>query len=225
MSDSQMAVTPPERTSCPRRGHQLATNFAPVQPQEDMPQAPGDSPTVGDLGEHPVAVLSSAVLTAVRHGCDEDQASFAARAGVALDVVAQAEDCTRPAWALPYGEFVALADAVAACCLPAVFETAAACDLLLTCVLNGDRVFATDVLVEPRSRELAWALLRLAITGDLDRMLPGVVDDLRLPDDVAVLSDAQVATLRRRAAALATSLSPDAWAGAEILAACRGGRS
>ena len=43
----------------------------------------------------------------------ESRADFAARAGVGLHVVEGAEDGTRPAWDLPYAEFMALADAVA----------------------------------------------------------------------------------------------------------------
>jgi hypothetical protein len=61
-----------------------------------------------------------------------------------------AEDGTRPAWELPYAEFMALTDAVAASC-PSwreLFETAAACDLLVTCLLDGDQAMATDVLAD-----------------------------------------------------------------------------
>lgn len=94
----------------------------------------------------------------------------------------------------------------------AVFETATACDLLLSCVLNGDQVMATDVLTEACSRDLAWALLRLAITSEPDQG-NRVAEDAQLPDHLLVL-------LSERAAVLAGSGSPDAWAGAEILVAC-----
>ena len=74
---------------------------------------------------------------------------------------------TRPG-SLPYAEFMALADAVAA---PhpswrELFETAAACDLLVTCLLDGDQAMATDVLADDDTRDTTVALLRWAITGD-----------------------------------------------------------
>ena len=80
-----------------------------------------------------------------------------------------AEDGTRPAWELPYAEFMALADAVA---VPhpswrELFETAAACDLLVTCLLDGDQAMATDVLADDDTRDMTVALLRWAITGRL----------------------------------------------------------
>ncbi len=53
---------------------------------------PADGLAVEDLGEHPVAVLSSAVLTLARRGYRETRADFALRAGVAPDVVAGAEE-------------------------------------------------------------------------------------------------------------------------------------
>lgn len=173
-------------------------------------------PTAEDLGQHPVAGLSSAVLRAARHAHAEDHAGFAARARVAAEVVIGAEDGTQPAWALPYEEFTALADAVAATCPRPVFETAAACDLLLSCVLDGDQVLATDVLVEPCSQEPSRALLRLAVAGEPDAELVGA-EHVRLPDEL-------VALLHDRARALAGTGSPDAWVGAEILAACWGER-
>ena len=63
---------------------------------------------------------------------------------------------------------MALADAVAA---PhpswrELFETAAACDLLVTCLLDGDQAMATDVLADDDTRDMTVALLRWAITGD-----------------------------------------------------------
>ena len=126
-----------------------------------------DGPAVGRPGQHPVAVLSAAMLRTARARCQESQAEFAARAGVALDVVQGAEDGTCPAWALPYADFTALADAVAAWWPWPAFETAAGCDLLLSCILNGDQVLATDVLAEDGTRELARSLLRWAVTGDV----------------------------------------------------------
>jgi len=183
-----------------------------------------DGPAADDLSEHAVSVISSALLRAAQRIRGEDRESFAIRAGVATAVVTAAEDGTRPAWALPYDAFMALTDATAVCGALPAFEIAAASDLLLTCVLNGEQVFATDVLVEPSSRDLAWALLRLAIGGDLHHALPWV-GNLTLPDDVAVLSDTQVMLLRDQTGALAASGSPDAWVAAEILAACWGERS
>lgn len=71
---------------------------------------------------------------------------------------------------------------------------------------------ATDVLTEPCSRDLARALLRLAITREPDQ-------GSRVAED-ALLLDHLLALLSERAAALAASASPDAWVGAEILVAC-----
>ena len=65
-------------------------------------------------GRQPVTVLSAAVLMAARTRCHENRADFAARAQLSFHVVEGAEDGTRPAWELPYAEFMALADAVAA---------------------------------------------------------------------------------------------------------------
>jgi hypothetical protein len=185
---------------------------------EHATQGLSDVPVNGaeDLRQHAVAVLSAAVLVATRTGYRESQADFADRAGVSLDVVRDAENGTQPVWALPYGEYVALADAVSVLNprLRGWFETAAACDLLLTCVIDGDQVLAADVLVEPGSRYLAKKLLRWAITGTLPT---------RSWAHRPLLGEAQVALLRERAAALAASGSPDAWAGAELLSACRTG--
>ncbi len=65
-------------------------------------------------GEHQVVVLSAAVLQAVMNTYGDDSEAFAVRAGVATDIVAEAMSGTRPAWALPYEEFTAIADTVAA---------------------------------------------------------------------------------------------------------------
>ena len=47
-----------------------------------------------------------------------------------------------------------------------LFETATACDLLVTCLLDGDQAMATDVLTDDDTRDVTVALLRWAITGD-----------------------------------------------------------
>jgi hypothetical protein len=169
-----------------------------------------------------VAVLSAAALVAARAAYGEDRAGLAARAGLAVRVVDGAECGTRPAWALPYPEFMAIADAVGA---PhpswrELFETAAACDLLMTCLLDGDQAMATDVLADHDTRDTTVALLRWAITGDSRsvqraRLTPWERADR--PSD-RLLNDEQRALLRQRAARLARSSSPDAWVGAEILA-------
>jgi hypothetical protein len=67
-----------------------------------------------DLDEYPVAVLSAALLQAVLHSLGLDPGGFAEQAGVATEVVAGAAAGACPAWALPYSEFAALADAVGA---------------------------------------------------------------------------------------------------------------
>jgi hypothetical protein len=205
-------------------------------------------------GEHPVAVLSSAVLTAARAGHGESRTRFALRAGVDPAVVEGAEDGTHPAWDLPYAEFAALSDAVSMLnpLLREVFETAAACDLLVTCVMRGDQAFSTEVLAHHDTRNLAVGLLRWAITGEF--RLPGYAGYLQMPVAWAwheecggwicpacgwcpcetgpegcghrgqLLGDADLTVLRCRAAALAASRSPDAWVGAEILAVFGGAR-
>ena len=203
-------------------------------------------------GWQPVAVLSAAVLAAARTGYREGRADFAARAGVDLHVVNGAEDGTGPAWELPYAEFMALADAVAVLnpSLREMFETAAACDLLLTCLLDGDQAMATDVLADDDTRDITVVLLRWAITGEFRApqdagLAPVPVARHEERDGVIcpacggcpcqagardcghsgqLLDDAQLALLRQRAAALARSCSPDAWVGAEILAIFGGGR-
>src|SRR5580658_9689799 len=108
-----------------------------------------------DPHEYPVAVLSATLVQAVMDALGEGVGDFAIRAGVATVVVADAVSGACPAWALPYAQITALACAVAAWWPDEVFETAAACDLLLSCLLNGDQVMATDVLTQPRSRGLA----------------------------------------------------------------------
>jgi len=180
-----------------------------------------ERPVVEDLGRHPVVVLSASVLLAGQRECGEGLASLAARAGVTEDMVLAAQDGTRPVALAPDDEFSALADAVAVSCPRPTFETAAACDLLLSCVLDGDRVLATDVLVEPSSRDLAGLMIRLAVTGRFDDQLTEI-GHLRPSDVLSVLSAAWVKLLRDRALALALSRSPDAWAGEEILLVCWG---
>jgi hypothetical protein len=205
-------------------------------------------------GERPVAVLSSAVLATARAAHGESRAQFARRAGADPAVVEGAEDRTRPAWDLPYAEFAALSDAVSMLnpLLREVFETAAACDLLLTCVMRGDQAFSTEVLAHHDTRNLAVGLLRWAITGEF--RLPGYAGYLQAPVAWAwheecggwicpacgwcpcetspercghrgqLLGDGELTVLRCRAAGLATSRSPDAWVGAEILAVFGGPR-
>jgi hypothetical protein len=171
-------------------------------------------------------VLSAAVLVAARSGCHENRADFAARAQLSFHVVEGAEDGTRPAWELPYAEFMALADAVAAThsAWRELFETAAACDLLMACLLDGDQAMATDVLADDDTRDATVALLRWAITGnsqavqDMGFVPPRVSSPEECEHSGHLLSDAQRTLLRQRAAALARSCSPDAWVGAEILA-------
>jgi hypothetical protein len=179
-----------------------------------------------------VTVLSAAVLVAARTGCRDNRADFAARAQLSLHVVEGAEDGTRPAWELPYAEFMALADAVAASHPPwrDLFETAAACDLLVTCLLDGDQAMATDVLADDDTRDVTVTLLRWAITGDCQAahnagfVLPQGPSPEPCKHSGRLLSDAQRTLLRQRAAALARSCSPDAWVGAEILAIFGGAR-
>jgi len=164
----------------------------------------------------PVTVLSAAVLRAARAAYGEDRADLAARAGLDVHVVTGAEDGTRPAWALHYPEFLALAEAVAA---PhpswrELFETAAACDLLMTCLLDGDQAMATDVLADDETRDTTVALLRWAITGDsrsVQRAGLAPWEHADGPSD-RLLDGKQGALLRQRAAALARSSSPDATA-------------
>lgn len=208
----------------------------------------GDSPAVEDPGGNRVTALSSAVLSWARTGGGESQARFALSAGVDLAVVQGAEDGTGPAWDLPYAEFTALADAVSMLnpLLRDVFETAAACDLLVTCVMRGDQAFSTEVLVDDGTRDLAVGLLRWSFTGQF--RLPGYESCVQLPVTWAwhdecggwicpacgwcpcetgpegcghrgqLLGDVDLIVLRTRATALATSSSPDAWVGAELLA-------
>jgi hypothetical protein len=220
-----------------------------------------DQTTTGKAGEpvrvprkRPVVVLSGSVLRAVRAGYGEAREDFAARASVGLHVVEDVESGTLPAWDLPYVTFTALGDAVSALnpSLRTVFETAAACDLVLTCVIFGDQTFSTDVLADDDTRDLAVGLLRWAVTGEF--RLPEYAGCMQLPVLWAwheecgawvcpacgrclcktgpagcghhgqLLGDADLAVLRHRASALARSGSPDAWVGAEIVAVFGGAR-
>jgi len=152
-------------------------------------------PAPDETSGHRIAVLSAALLRAVMTTYGEDHEAFASRAGVASNVIAAAADGTGPAWALPYDEFTALADAVATLWPCALFETATACDLLLTSIVSGDQYMATDVLTDPSSQHLACALLQAA-----KAMLPQNLQDL----------------LNDQAAELADSGSPDALVGKQI---------
>ena len=220
-----------------------------------------DQTTTGQAGEparvsgtRPVAVLSACVLRAARAGYLESRERFAARAGIGLQVVDGVEDQSCPVWDLPYAAFSALGDAVSVLnpSLRAVFEAAAACDLVLTCVMRGDQAFSTDVLADDDMRDLAVGLLRWAVTGEF--RLPGYAGCLQVPVLWAwheecggwicpacggclcatapfgcghrgqLLGDPDLAELHRRASDLAKSGSPDAWVGAEILAVFGGAR-
>jgi len=170
-----------------------------------------------DLGEHRVTALSASLLRAVMATYGEDHHGFAARAGLPARTVAEATDGICPAWALPYDEFTAIADAVADLWPCGAFETAAACDLLLSSILNGEQCMATDVLTEPGSTDLAWELLTLAISSRPSNG-SGEAQDALFPEAVLEL-------FSERVAALANSQSPDAWVGVELLVTCLGGRS
>ena len=161
-------------------------------------------PMQEDAAEHSIAVLSAALLQAVMTTYNEGHDAFAARAGITASLVAAAADGTCPAWELPYDEYAALADAVTTLWPCTLFETATACDLLLTNIVNGDQFMATDVLTDPSSQGLARALLRAA--------------EALLPENLQSL-------LRQRAAALADSPSPDAWVGKQILSGLAGRQS
>ena len=164
------------------------------------------------------------------------------------------EDGTFPAWNLPYATFAAISDAVSVLNPPlrTVFETAAACDLMLTCVMRGDQAFSTDVLGEDDTRDIAVGLLRWAVTGEL--RLPEYAGCVLVPvlwvwheecggwvcpacgwclcetgpagcgHHGQLLGDVDLAVLRRRALELARSSSLDAWVGTEILAVFGGVR-
>lgn len=108
-------------------------------PASPAPPVPGDWPAMEESsGEHRVAVLSASLLRTVMSTYGQSHEAFAVRAGVAAEVVAGAACGKCPAWGLPYEEFTAIAGAIAVVWPSAVFETAAACDLLLSCILNGD---------------------------------------------------------------------------------------
>lgn len=220
-----------------------------------------DQTTTGQAGEpawvpsaRSVTILSASVLTAARTGYRESREDFAVRAGVSLHVLEGVEDGDCPAWDLPYATFSALNDAVSVLnpSLRTVFETAAACDLVLTCVTRGHQAFSTDVLADDDTRDLAVGLLRWALTGEF--RLPGHAGCMQVPVLWAwheecggwvcpacgwclcetgpagcghrgqLLGDVDLAVLRRQASALARSGSPDAWVGAEILAVFGGSR-
>jgi hypothetical protein len=205
-------------------------------------------------GGGPIAVLSASVLKAARTGYQESREDFAARARVGLQVVEGVEGGNCPVWDLPYDTFTALGDAVSVLnpSLRTVFETAAACDLVLTCVMRGDHAFSTDVLVADDTRDLAVGLLRGAVTGEF--RLPEHAGCMQIPvlwtwheecggwvcpacgwclcetgpggcgHRGQLLGDVDLALLRFQVSALARSTSPDAWVGAEILAMFGGAR-
>jgi hypothetical protein len=197
-----------------------------------------DQPTVAlrtteHANDHSMAALSATVLWAARVGYGESPTDFACRAGVASHVVKGAEDGSRPAWVLPYPEFAALADAAAVLnpSLRSMFETAAACDLLLTCVLDGDQVLATDVGEFRVPGCAGHVRIPVALHEECGGAICPACGQCLCEADVygcghsgQLLSDAQLVLLRRRATELARSGSPDAWAGAELLAVLGGGR-
>jgi hypothetical protein len=119
------------------------------------------------------AVISGAVLRRVRAGCGESREAFAARAGVPAAAVTGAENGTLPAWALPCDQYQAIeaAASVRNPGLAEVFYTAAACDLFLTALLNGDAETGDGALAALLDKEhvtMAWSLLTWAVTGVLD---------------------------------------------------------
>lgn len=75
-----------------------------------------------DAAEHRVAALSASLIRAVMITYGETNEVFAARVGLAAEVVAEALSGTCPAWALPYDEFMAIADAAEAMWPSPVFE-------------------------------------------------------------------------------------------------------
>src|SRR5579859_7594163 len=98
-------------------------------------QVPEDGLAVEDLGQHPIAVLSATVLKAARAGCGMSLEYFARLSGVSVAEAEAVEAGAHPAWALPFDHFSALSDAVSAISpwMNGMFETATACDLLLSC--------------------------------------------------------------------------------------------
>jgi hypothetical protein len=156
--------------------------------------------------EHPVTVISSAVLRAGRAVLGDSREMFAARARVSVELVVGIEDGTRRAWDLPGPQMTAVMDALD----PETgenFWTATSCDLLLTDVLSGDwaGVAASDALTDPAQIEAARMLLRWAVQGTAGYGSP-------------LLSGAERDLLRVRAAELAASGTGDAWVGAHLLA-------
>ena len=116
----------------------------------------------------PVAVLSAAVLIAARAAYSEDRADLAARAGLDVHAVDGVEEWYAPgldnALSRVHGDRRGGGGPHPS--WRELFETAAACDLLMTCLLDGDQAMATDVLADDDTRDTTVALLRWAITGD-----------------------------------------------------------
>jgi hypothetical protein len=173
------------------------------------------SPAWGDRPRCPVSVgvIAGMVLANARESAAESVTAFAARAGVPRLVVAGVEDggdC--PAWALDQAGFDAIDAAVGAhdLDLSALFETGAACDWLLTCVLGGGLPGAACRVIElPR----AAAVLRWAVRGE-----PPAAGSVRLRPAVPLLLRAQLARLQARAGELAASRPAKAAVGAHLLA-------
>jgi transcriptional regulator with XRE-family HTH domain len=131
-----------------------------------------DGPVVDEQPGWPGAAISGAVLRAVRAAAQESREQFATRAGISIEVAAEAEDGICPAWALPYEEYEAIETAVAAGNpgLSDVFATAACCDLFVTGLLKGDTEVEDGALAAMLGEHanLAWSLLTWAVTGVLD---------------------------------------------------------
>jgi len=95
-----------------------------------------------------------------------------------------------------------------------VFNTAAACDLLLTGVLNGDKALAgMDAMTNPVPAQLAQALLRWAVRGE-----PPAAGLLGMPPVARLLPNAQRKLLRVRARTWPPRTPLDAWVGAQLAA-------
>lgn len=167
----------------------------------------GDGKQAGhEQVQHRITVLSAMVLRLGRAMLGDSQEVFAARAGADLDVVTGIETETRPAWDVPGPELTPIADALRPVHGEA-FWTAVACDLLLTNLLSGDDatagVAANEILGDPARQQVARKLLLRAL-GEA-------------ANTASLLSTADRALVRNRAAKLAQSRSSDAWVGQEIL--------
>jgi len=122
------------------------------------------------------SVISCAVLRAVREGCGESQEEFATRTGLARAAVNGIEDGSCSAWALPWRQYQAVEAAIGVTDpgLCEVFYVAAACDLYLTAMMEGDDQTAEGALATLRQHPgLAFSLLGWAVSGVLDGQASG----------------------------------------------------